>query len=328
MISIALLGCGNIGRRHLQSLMDLEARHHELYVLEPDLNMVDLAKATIEAAKTDLPVHFVSADEELPNGIDIAIVATNSLVRRDVSFKLINNHRVRCLILEKFLFPRVEDYSVISDALREHDVVAYVNCPTRIWPLFQALSRECKGRKISKLRYDGIGADIGCNGIHMFDLLSFLAGATEFEIDGFQLLDHGPAKRDGYMRLGGVVSGRFRKGCGSSIPFTINAPEGSYSGGVTNIEFDDGGVIECKESGTKIVVTGSGVPDALALSTWSIPFQSELTAGYGREFLAHGATELPDYETSQKLHLGLLEQYLHALNERSLLQDHQYCPVT
>lgn len=324
---ISIIGCGNIGRRHLQSCLNLGGSAYEITILEPQELMVEKARAMVGASNTNVSVSFVSSIEDLPELIDVAIIATSSDVREDIVAALLKLKAVKYLILEKFLFQSANAYEHIGSLIARTGVPTYVNCPTRIWPVFQTLAQVMRGETVTSIQYDSVGGDIGCNGIHMLDLLSFLVGSENYEIERFQLLDYRPAKRAGYLKLAGILNGAFRVH-GRTIPFQITAPEGEYAGGVTSVELAGKGPIQCREDGANVVVSGAGAPPTMLQTDWAAPYQSTLTSMYVERLIADGEIGLPTYNTSMRMHLSLLKQFLNALNAEGVLDDPLKCPIT
>lgn len=326
MNSIAIVGCGNIGSRHLQSCLELDASIYEIFVSEPDQAMKEKAQQIVKASGSALGVSWLDNIDQLPSKIDVVIVATSSKIRKDIALELLANKQVKYLILEKFLFQDALSFSQVEIAIDKAKVPTFVNCPTRIWPIYETIAAELKGKTISRIQVDAPGLDIGCNGIHFVDLIAFLLNSDDYQIEAFKLLDYQAAKREGYLQLSGNLSGNF-KSLSGVVPFKVEAPEGTFTGSVLTIDIEGEGDLVCKASGANISVFGS-FPRSFSQTNWDMPYQSTLTAACVVDMLTYGRSKLPSYATSKKLHLPLLNHFLDALNEQNALSNPNICPVT
>ena len=73
MINIILIGCGNIGARHLQSLCQLNLSA-EFHIVDPNFKNIQNA-IDISNSKNNRVIHSYRNINELPNKIDLLIVA-------------------------------------------------------------------------------------------------------------------------------------------------------------------------------------------------------------------------------------------------------------
>lgn len=135
---VAVIGAGNIGSRHLQGLT-LSRIPLDVHVIEKSPAAVALSRERFDdAAKanasSDIRCDWLQDIGDLPQDLDVAIIATGAAQRRAVLEELLAHASVRFLILEKFLFQRREDYTLVSELLDEKNVKAFVNTPRRSWP--------------------------------------------------------------------------------------------------------------------------------------------------------------------------------------------------
>ena len=86
MINIALIGSGELGSRHVQSLVGVENAH--LTIVEPSESAVEITRQRIENIEQFAEVCFVSAINSLPEKIDFAIIATSAAPRLSILKKL------------------------------------------------------------------------------------------------------------------------------------------------------------------------------------------------------------------------------------------------
>ena len=112
VFNIAIIGIGQIGSRHLQSLKKSK--------LNINIEAVSRSEESLEIAKSrynELPnnqyikqIKYYKNINSLSNNIDIIIVATNSDVRKEIVEELVNTKKIRFFILEKVTFPSNNDF--------------------------------------------------------------------------------------------------------------------------------------------------------------------------------------------------------------------------
>ncbi len=141
MNNIVIIGAGNIGSRHLQGLKNIDFPLR-IYVVDPNESSLKIAKErynSIYNDKCQQEVIYTQSIEKFGELIDLAIIATNSKIRRDVIADLVELNKVKYLILEKILFQKEEDYYYILELLEKQCLKTWVNCARRSVPFYQEL---------------------------------------------------------------------------------------------------------------------------------------------------------------------------------------------
>jgi len=326
LFNILLIGAGQLGSRHLQalSLIDREAA---VDVVDPNLSSLETAKKRfLEVSKgTKIrEVNYYSSLNDIPDTIDAAIVASNSNVRRKIIEDLLAAKNVRALILEKFLFQREEDFSAVHSLLTKKNVSAWVNCPRRMWPLYQNIKRELQGEKPIEFMVTGTSWALGSNAVHMIDLFSFLCNSTDYQIS-FTDLDKTitQSKRSGYIEFTGRLSGEFS----NHVRFSIASYNGSGINLVIHLRSEKTDFI-IKESEGKIL-TGKGNEGwKWKEEQFTVLFQSQLTHHAVENIIDTGSCDLTPYEESQKLHLPLLRTFMDHMQFSKPGELITSCPIT
>lgn len=303
MHNIVLIGAGQLGSRHLQGLAQL--KNINIQVVDASQIALDTAKQRFEEI-TGLfngKISYYTQLSLVNKNIDVAIIATNSSVRRLIIEDLIKVADVKNLILEKFLFTKISDYSIINDLIKKHKINTWVNCPRRVVGYYQKL--KSKLTTPFTFSVSGNAWGLGCNGIHFLDLFSFLSNSSELIIQN-TLIDSEiqQSKRNGYIEFTGTIIG--------------SADRNSFSISSFNAE-PSGVLIEINSSNVRYVIeegSTSKVKFALLENNWQwqeetfqIPFQSQLTNVIVDGILNSGNCKLTTYSESSKIH----QTYLHAL---------------
>lgn len=323
---IVIIGCGQIGSRHLQSLAAWK-RPLSIEAVEPDPGSRQRAMDRFEDA---LPeggfagdIQFFEAVDSLDESIDLAIIATNSRERFQALERLLQHSRVKYLILEKFLFLRPEDYGNTERILREEKVTAWVNCPRRIFPFYSELKGNIPSQGSLTMTVSGSHLNLASNGIHFLDLFSFFRDTCEFDYDGSRIERRiFPSKRPGYVEFYGALD----IGNSGNRLSIISWPEGDAPVSVW---------IDCP--GVRTVIQETRNPCAFkgeATSGWNFekkafefPLQSSMTSRIAEEIFRDGECGLTPFEISDKLHRGFLRCIAEIYNE-IMGKESGICPIS
>lgn len=313
MKNIFIVGAGQLGSRHLQALKSVE--------IPLDITVVDPSESSLNTAKeryygtSGATDHKVKYLQKIPGSfekIDIAIIPSNSNVRRSIVETLLANGRVEYMVLEKLLFDKEEDYHSINLLLKEKSVKAWVNCSMRTMPFYNGLEQLFKGKKFI---YNVTGSQFGLitNAIHYIDHISFLSDCLSYDVDT-SMLQFPPiqSKRPGFLELNGTLSVRFSNGC--SGLFTC-FPEGKLPVLVEIIS--DNIRLLSKEWENKALICEEKENWQWKEVDATIPFQSQMTGKVVIDILSRGQCALVEYEDSMKLHIPLLEGLQSFLTARS-----------
>jgi hypothetical protein len=323
-IEIAVIGAGGIGSRHLQSLRGLpsEAR---IQVVEPSPAALDLARRRWGAAlgEADHEMKIWRSVDQIEGPLDVAIVATNSDVRRQVTERLLERIPVQHLVLEKFLFQAPSDYERASELVRNTETAAWVNTARRLWPVYRDLKDwlDTDGPialSITATLPDGLGS----NTVHFVDLFRYLTGRPITLMDGSLLQPCENERRPGHIEFSGVVTGR--SDLGDHFSFTSLPKAGAPL--LVSITTGKKHVI-LNESRGLLLAASQSAGWAWQSSDFTVPLQSQLTQIFAKQLISKGTCPLPTLDEASQSHLVLLKAFL------ASYRDHvdaaaTSCPVT
>jgi predicted dehydrogenase len=299
---VAIIGAGQLGRRHLQGLVKA---HHALCVHVVDPSEASRRAVTDYTASAEAgtlpPIQVHAALEHLPAALDLAIVATTASQRLDVIEQLARLSAVRHLVLEKFLFNDSAHYARAEQVLAEQGVRAWVNCPRRHFGVYRELRERLKQDRLLQFTVDGGDWGLCCNSVHFVDLLQFLTGepglrhlTTRFD-DGVL-----PSKREGYVELTGQVQGEI-----GTAQFTLRSIRGSSKPITLTLHCEHSTVLVSEGAGTLWRIGHGPVETA----SFGLPYQSEMTGTIADQLLSTGACDLTPYAESAAAHLPLLHAF-------------------
>ncbi|MCX8492310.1 MAG: Gfo/Idh/MocA family oxidoreductase [Cyclobacteriaceae bacterium] len=323
MKQLLIIGAGQLGSRHLQGLVKLTERSR-IFVVDPSEEALRVARDRAGEIQHNHELFFFQTLTQLPNAIDLVIVATNSLVREKVTTQLLASFRVGFLVLEKVLFPDIKAYKQISVQLEKSRTPCWVNHPRRMFQHYKRIKKALTSSEPTTFQAAGGNWGLGSNGLHLLDIFSYLDGSVLKSLHVDFLDDTiNASKRGGYIEFTGTLSGQFSSGstfqitswAGEPSPLTLTIFQSSIrfvvqeGSAVQVLKFD-------KRSNYK--------PES---QTGTPLFQSSLTTDLATQLFKTGNCDLPRYEDARILHEKFLTALLIKYNQLTN-QDTTVCPIT
>jgi hypothetical protein len=338
MLNLAIIGCGQIGSRHLQSLTMLN-EGAAIHLVDPSRESLALCEARLAEAvpsgrKGTFSLFLHGDCQALPQTLDAAIIASGSMQRARLCSNLLSVSRPRFLLLEKFLFPSVVDYALMENLILERAVPTHVNqwlaTTQSLKKILRHLGisidlemRSCHRHGPINMRVWGAGWGLCCNAVHYLEPFQLITG-NEHPILAEASFRPGfvESKRKGYRELLGHL--RFNARDGSRL--VLDCEDGPPADFISiEIEHLDNRVhlgffldrFECT-----FRCGGNSWEETLP-----IPRQSQSTHMILETFLQTGVCGLPDLSTSSAQHLLVLNPFLdHFRKYNSGIGD--ICPIT
>jgi hypothetical protein len=303
--TIAIIGVGQLGSRHLQGLANI-AESLDIFIVDPSINStrVALQRYTDVATCNGSTVHAVTAIGELPTHLDAVIIATSAHVRLGVLELLLAHARVDKLLLEKVLFQDLAHYNQAAVLLGPLAASTWVNCAQRLWPFFKALRSQFHNDSELQITITGSNWGLGCNAVHNTDIAEFLWDAPKSHTARLDraVID---SKRYGFKEFTGTLT--------TDIEGGGTLRQVSYSSG--NAPFCIS-VFHPQLQQTWNVSTGI-LTSATAASDWRAqsidmvaPYQSQLTADIISAMLNCADCGLPTYASASRTHMATLSALL------------------
>jgi predicted dehydrogenase len=324
MKKIVLIGAGQLGRRHLQALANIDFGA-DIDVIDPFADSLAAARTQFDALPPNADigkVRYLPSIAALAGTVDVAIVATNADVRADVVRALLDACEVKNVVLEKVLFQRPGDYAAIGELLESKSVNAWVNHPRRLFPFYNKLKAALAGACQVAYVVQGGAWGLACNGLHFLDHLAYLTGQGALEISGDGLNDVIiDSKRAGCVEFSGALRGRL-----GAHPFVIFC-HAQPSPVVLDICSDDVHVTIDEANGWYRMATREGGWKWETANEKIVHFQSELTHLVVQEIVSTGACGLPTFAQACALHLPFLRCLMAHLEKTGQRNDGS-CPIT
>lgn len=323
-LAIAVVGCGNIGSRHLQALARLD-RPARIFAVDPSEDARALAAARFAeiGPRPDAALVALTGPDALPDHLDMAVIATSARPRLAVLGAVLSGRRVARLVLEKFLFQRHGDYDAAAALIAGAGSQAVVNTPRRLWPDYVALRERLRGRgplgfMVETTRRNGMAS----NAIHFLDLAAFLSGTA----DGFAL---------GGARLR-VATEAARKGAEIEFEGVLHgvSPNGDSFTHRSRLDDDAPHALAIFGRGVRALIDETAGRMLLSAAETGWRTEEAALAPVYQSMLTHrlldrapDAPGLPSYADSARLHRQCLAAFLEAMGVDPLSPD-AVCPIT
>ncbi len=194
---ILIIGIGSMGISHFNSFINSKS-DYDIYLCDKKINQL---KKNIKNLIIKKKLHFLS---KVPKNqkFDLAIISTNSKERLKVLKDLLKFNLVKNLILEKFLFNKIDNYSQCESILKSKKIN---NINVNSWGnyIFKQLNFKLNGNFIASyyLRKNGLGSSL----IHISDLFSSLIKNENFDISALNLIKIKSKRRKDYNEMTGRI---------------------------------------------------------------------------------------------------------------------------
>jgi len=312
--TILIAGAGQLGSRYLQGLAH-SVMPLQIHVQDPSVESLKRAQERwdeVASFANDLhAVSFHSTLANIPENIDLTIVATTAH-DRPLVVKQINTHaQVRFWILEKVLGQSEVALDAIVDSVSRNGRV-WVNTPRRMLDWHKAIKSYLPQGQPLTLYVNGGAWGLACNSIHFLDMFAWFTGETLQDIDTSQLKTQWiKAKRAGSWEVMGTVIAKFSSG--SVAHLTASEGEIFY-----HFEMQVGEHVWFIDEDKGIAKRSDGI-DLLG----RLPYQSEVSALLVETILRSGDCELPTLQESVAIHKvfirHLLEHWQRNMDQRAAL---------
>ena len=186
---------------------------------------------------------------------------------------------------------------------------SWVNCTRRSWEFYNDLKALLPSSSPINMVVSGKQWGLGCNSIHLLDLLAYLSGTSnDIRIDTSQLDKKILAsKRSGYVEFTGTLNGKLGN---NSFKFISTMDDSESQIRIYNDVFNciisenpPVGHAEIK------IKDKNNIYNELNIQ-FNVPYQSRLTNHVVENILNTGTCSLTQYEESMRLHLPLITAFL------------------
>ena len=318
---IILVGCGNIGSRHLQAIVKLK-NNVLIKIVEPNIKSQKLAKSRLQEInynKINHEIFWYKSLEQVRNKSDLVIVATNSLGRVDLIQKLLGLGHKR-FIIEKVVCQSSDEYKKLLLLMKKFHAKGWVNTNRKYFKAYRSIKEKFTDSKYIHLSVFAGNSGLGTNAIHYLDLFSWLVEDYKIKLNGEfltnQIFDN--KKGEKFKEFLGTIIG-FSKNSFVSLTF-FPAKKESF---IIKIYGENGFayVNELEEQGYFLDNKGKVKLNAKFGHT------SELTTKIIQDIFSTDDCLLPTLKDSYHLHKELFRIFNRHI-KKILNKDVELCPIT
>lgn len=202
-MKIIIIGIGGMGISHLRSFVNSKKNYL--------INVVEIKKKKIQKVKKLFYKKKINFYSKIPSGdkFDLAIIATNSKERYNSFKNLIKKNQVKKIILEKFVFYKLEDYKNINKYYKNYKNKILVNTIGRY--IFNSCLRKFKLKKKINMTIILPQGTLFTSMIHYIEFF-YLIVKKEINFNFSNIKKIIPSKRIGYHEGIGQVIGECKNG--------------------------------------------------------------------------------------------------------------------
>lgn len=220
---VLIVGCGEIGSRHLQAIASLPIVS-SVEIVDPNPQSLELGKARlleIPDLNTDIEFKWLDTiDKATVNG-DLCIVCTKTDIRPHILHQVSTQLGYFHFLVEKMVAQSISEYESILDLCQKRDIQIWVNCKTRAYPFHKRAKLKVKNEPIT-LSVHGSNNGLATNGIHAVDLFLFYDGSSKINSAGSNIDPtlHKSKRGTGFFDLSGTIHGFTDKGSQLMISYS------------------------------------------------------------------------------------------------------------
>lgn len=200
---ILIIGLGNIGTRHLESL--LKVKNSEIFVF--DNSKKQISNILKKYGKKN--IKKIEHLKDIKKIINFVIVATNSDQRHKVLHNLVKFCKVDYVILEKVVFQKLAHFKKFIKISKNKKIKFIINYPRRLWSFFQIIRNEINvSQSKFEILFEGQNWGLCCNTIHFIDLLFFFSHKKILNVECYPFLEKKiyKSKRKNFYELKGKIN--------------------------------------------------------------------------------------------------------------------------
>ena len=310
MVNVCLIGCGGVGKRHLEAMLKVKN----------DIN-IEVVEPNIENTPTTLVgqnINYFSKIEDVSNNIDICLIATTANVRKKVILELVSKKNVKFMILEKVVFQNEKDFDEILKLFEEKNIKSWVNCHLRAQPIYKELKTQSIISYDTTMTYEySDDFTLSSSAIHILDLFSYLCDDYDLEIQDIVTdTELKSSRHSGCVDFNGYMKVKSTNG----YELVIKKRDAHFGEHLTIYHNDL--TVRSSEGDDPDNRIGF-VQDKKIPYVW----QSSLTNSYIDDIIEKSDCDLSTLENSAKLHKIMLKSFRNLLKEK-YNREVVDCPIT
>ena len=322
MQKMAFIGCGGIGRCHIDGILKKKLSNF-LILIDSSQDSIDQTISIIkqhENFSDELRILTFKKIQDCTEQIDYAVISTLSDIRYQILSELnLTQKNIKHIILEKVLFNEMKQYEDANKFFGKSTKI-WVNTARRHFDYYKK-AKLFMDEKIEYIHITGGSFGIGCNGIHFLDLVCFFSGSHIISNIN-NALDNSiyESKRDGFIEFHGSIIGIVDK-----VRFIINSVSNNKFG--TNIFIASKNKEVFIDEGNGLMIMYDNLRNTKETINFTLPLLSDFSSEIALDIVKTGKCALPSLRESAVIHKPLIKLlYDHACKYKKL--DEGICPIT
>lgn len=302
MKKILLIGAGNIGKRHFESIYN----YKNFFFL---IHVIDKSKFALKEIKknnkiSDKNIRLENNYNNLDFFYDLVIIATNSFEREKIIDTLLKKITFNFIILEKIVFQKIKSYNKYVKIFDQKKIKCWVNCPNRTFKSYLDLKKNIKKNNNLIMVVSGGNWGLASNFVHYTDLFCFLINSTKLKIDLFNIDDKiNKSKRKGFIDFNGLI---VLKSKNNHYLFLQNSTSNNFP----NIKIFQNNFIFNFNENEKFAFLEDLLTKKIKKIKFIIPYQSETTIKYCLDIFEKNNCGLSTLNEHTIINKELLEYFL------------------
>ena len=310
MVNVCLIGCGGVGRRHLEAM--LKVKHDiNIEVVEPNIE-------NTSSTPVSQNINYFTKINDISDNIDICLIATTANVRKKVILELVSKKNVKFIILEKVVFQNEKDFDEIIKLFEEKNIKSWVNCHLRAQPIYKELKTQSIISYDTTMTYEySDDFTLSSSAIHILDLFSYLCDDYDLEIQDIVTdTELKSSRHSGCVDFNGYMKVKSTNG----YELVVKKRDAHFGEHLTIYHNDL--TVRSSEGDDPDNRIGF-VQDKKIPYVW----QSSLTNSYIDDIIEKSDCDLSTLENSAKLHKIMLKSFRNLLKEK-YNREVVDCPIT
>lgn len=219
MKHVALIGCGNIGSRHLQGLLKIN-QPIQIDIIEPN----EVAKRKAKLRIKEIPkkikheVNWYKSINKLKEKYDLTIIATTSKNRIELFLESVKKGN-KFFVLEKIVCQSSQDYLKLLEIVRKNKLKVWINLPRRYIKSYIELKKILKENDDLFIDVTAGNIGLGTNSIHFLELFAWFTDNYKIKLNGKNLQKIHESKNGEFLEFSGQLVGKVKNNSVISIKF-------------------------------------------------------------------------------------------------------------
>ncbi len=196
--NILIYGLGNIGFRHVQSLIN-DKRIDKIFIYDHKKKNYNFFKKKFSHKKKFILFEFQSMKNI---NFFLAIISTTSKDRYLITKRLIKNNNIKHFLLEKFLDSNLSNLKLFKNF---QNMSIFVNYNWRYYPFIRLIKKKLSKQKNLKITLQGNPWNMASNSLHILNAVKFITGKKLKKIHVHKNCKLINSKRTGFNEIIGTI---------------------------------------------------------------------------------------------------------------------------